>query len=362
MDTYESASAPRKGLPAPDARGRRSARLLVAGSLLLLVLWTARSYLAALGWSVVIAIAIWPLYRRLGGARPRRRRGLAPLLATLATAVVVAVPVLIALGEIGREGGAVIGLIEQAQQGGLKVPDWVKGLPFIGEQLGDPQFVADRLKGLNTEDLTGWVSSLGGALSYRLILALLTFMALFLLLRDGAAIGDRLLAVAGGWLGQPGERLMHKMVIAVRGVVNGTVIVAIAEGVLIGIGYWLAGVPHAVLFSLLTAAFAMLPLGAWFAFSAAALILLLSGGQVLAAAAVFGWGAFVMLAGDNFVQPALIGGAARLPLLAVLVGILGGLETFGLVGLFMGPVLMAAFLTVWREWIGGGTPEGDESA
>jgi predicted PurR-regulated permease PerM len=70
----------------------------------------------------------------------------------------------------------------------------------------------------------------------------------------------------------------------------------------------------------------------------------------LGAAGVFGWGAAVMLAGDNLVQPALIGGSARLPLVWTLVGILGGVETFGLVGLFVGPVVMAALYAIWRDW------------
>jgi len=193
--------------------------------------------------------------------------------------------------------------------------------------------------------------SLGGELAYRLLLAFLSFLTMFLLLRDGSALGGRLLAVAEQWLGHPGERLFERMVFAVRGVVNGTVIIAMAEGFLIGIGYAIAGVPHAALFAILTAAFAMLPFGAWFAFSAAALVLLLNGGGVLATAGVFAWGSVVMLVGDNVAQPALIGGEAWLPLLWTLIGILGGLETFGLVGLFLGPVIMAALLTIWRDWI-----------
>jgi len=70
-----------------------------------------------------------------------------------------------------------------------------------------------------------------------------------------------------------------------------------------------------------------------------------------AALAVFGWGAAVMLAGDHFVWPTLVGGAARLPFLFAFVGIFGGLASFGLVGLFLGPVIMAAVLTIWREWV-----------
>jgi predicted PurR-regulated permease PerM len=82
----------------------------------------------------------------------------------------------------------------------------------------------------------------------------------------------------------------------------------------------------------------------------------MNGGSVFASAGVFAWGAVVMLTGDNFVQPALIGGAAKLPLLAALIGILGGLASFGLIGLFLGPVLMAAALTIWREWLGRDLP------
>src|SRR5262249_15638444 len=135
------------------------------------------------------------------------------------------------------------------------------------------------------------------------------------------------------------------------GTVTGTVVVALAEGALIGVGYALAGVPNPVLFGLITAACAMVPFASWAAFSAAALFLLLHGGSIWAAAAVFGWGAAVMLCGDNIVWPAVVGGAARLPFLFALIGVFGGLEAFGLVGLFVGPVIMAALLTVCREWL-----------
>ena len=98
----------------------------------------------------------------------------------------------------------------------------------------------------------------------------------------------------------------------------------------------------------------MVPLGAWVALATAALMLAANGGTLLATAGLFGFGAAILLIGENFIQPALIGGAARLPFLLVLIGIFGGMESFGMVGLFLGPVIMAAFLTVWREWIGVG--------
>jgi predicted PurR-regulated permease PerM len=208
------------------------------------------------------------------------------------------------------------------------------------------------LNGIDSQTLTQWSKTLGGALVSRLLHTFLTFLALFILLRNGNEIGRHVLVAIDRWFGRPGERLAESMASAVRGTVNGTILVAVGEGILIGIGFMLAGVPNAALFAVLTTAFAMLPLGAWLAFGTAAIVLILAGGSILAAAAVAGWGAVVMLIGDNFVQPALIGGAVRLPFLWTLFGILGGLETFGLIGLFLGPVLMAALLTIWRQQSG----------
>jgi predicted PurR-regulated permease PerM len=116
----------------------------------------------------------------------------------------------------------------------------------------------------------------------------------------------------------------------------------------------MSGVPHPLLFAVLTMAFAMVPFGAWFAATAATLMLLLHDSTLWTAAGLFGFCAAVMLIAENFIQPALIGGTTRLPFLLVLIGILGGLQSFGLVGVFIGPVIMAALLTVWREWGGIG--------
>ena len=350
-------------LPTPDAGSRRVVRSFFAGALVLLAVWVARPYLVALVWAVVIVISAWPLYVRFAG-RMRGRTALAPLVFTILTALVLAVPLSLITVEIGREGQTIVAWIGEAQQNGIAVPGWLTRLPLLGafldrwwrDHLSDPQSVGQLLGGLDRDALSNWVQTFGGEFLRRLFLVILTFMAVFLLLRDGDRIAGRILDLADRWLGGPGERLAEKMVSAVRGTVNGTVLVAVGEGALIGIGYFWAGVPHPVLFSIITMAVAMVPFGAWAAFTAAALLLVGEGGSGLAAAAVFGWGAVVMLIGDNFVQPALIGGAARLPFLAALIGIFGGLEAFGLVGLFVGPVIMAALLTVWREWLGRERP------
>jgi len=177
---------------------------------------------------------------------------------------------------------------------------------------------------------------------------------LFLLFRDGTWLADRAFATADRLLGDPGERLVSKIADATRATVNGTVATAIMKGAVIGIAYFVTGVPHPLLFVVLTTALAMVPFGAWVALVTAALILNAHGGTLLMAGGLLGFGAAILLIGENFIQPALIGGAARLPFLLVLIGIFGGMQSFGLIGLFLGPVIMAALLTVWREWIGVG--------
>jgi predicted PurR-regulated permease PerM len=129
------------------------------------------------------------------------------------------------------------------------------------------------------------------------------------------------------------------------------VLVGLGEGVLLGLAYLVAGVPHPTLFGLFTAILAMVPFGAAVAIIAATLVLLAQG-KVLAGVIIIVVGIVITFVADHFIRPVLIGGATRLPFIWVLLGILGGVSAWGLVGLFVGPAIMAALILVWREWIG----------
>jgi predicted PurR-regulated permease PerM len=128
------------------------------------------------------------------------------------------------------------------------------------------------------------------------------------------------------------------------------VLVSVGEGAIIGVGYAVTSVPQPLLFATFTMVFALVPFGAWLAFGLASAILLLSG-KLLLAGLLFGFGAIVMTIGDNVVQPSVIGSAVKLPFLMAILGAFGGLAEMGLVGLFVGPVVMAALLLVWRQWM-----------
>ena len=350
-----------KGGPAPlplHAPARVVARTALAIILVVLSAWIAFDFLPALGWAVILAIATWPLYVRFAKLMPDRRSPvIAPLTFTVLTGMLVFVPAALAIHGMARESADIVHWITQLRDTGIAVPDWVAQLPIAGEHavnwwrnnLSDPQAASAWFP--DGESAAGWMKAIGGQLLHRVLMFFVALMALFVLLRNGAWMGERFLEMADRILGDPGERLASKLVEAVRGTLNGTVVVAVAEGLLIGVGYIAAGVPNPLMFTVLTMAFAMVPLGAWIAFTAAALLLVFKGGSEWAAAGVVGWGAAVMLVGDYFLWPTLVGGAARLPFLLALVGIFGGLQAFGLLGLFVGPVVMAALLVVWREWL-----------
>ncbi len=348
----------KKPLPL-GAGARMKARVVLAVLLVALALWTAAGFLPALIWAAILAVALWPLYLKFATRFASGPSGLTAFVFTLIVALILMTPMALAVYQIAQQGDVLVGWLKQARESGIDVPEWIARVPVAAESmqqwwrdnLSDPKAATDLLKAMNADNASDIFKTFGAQLLHRLFLLFFSLLALFVLLRNGRSVASRFLETSDRLFGEAGEGLIEKMVDATRGTVNGTVLVAVGEGLLIGVGYLVAGVPNAVLFTIFTAAFAMLPFGAWLAFAAAAVVLISSGGSGLAAAAVFGWGALVMLAGDHFVWPTLVGGSARLPFLLAFVGIFGGLAAFGLIGLFLGPVIMAALLTVWREWI-----------
>jgi len=336
-----------------------NARIALALALAALGLWTAAGFLPALIWAAILATTLWPLYTTFAQRIPSGPSTAAALIFTLIVALVLFTPMALAIYQIAEQGDVLIGWVKRAGENGVEVPDWLARLPIAAESLqqwwrnnlSDPKAATAWLKTINMDDASNLLRTFGAQLLHRLFLMFFSLIALFVLLRNGRLLASRFLETCDKLFGEAGEGLMEKMVDATRGTVNGTVLVAAGEGLLIGVGYLIAGVPNAIIFTILTAALAMLPFGAWVAFSAAALMLASNGGSELAAAGVFFWGAIVMFAGDHFVWPTLVGDSARLPFLLAFVGIFGGLAAFGLLGLFLGPVIMAALMVVWREWI-----------
>jgi predicted PurR-regulated permease PerM len=346
--------------PLPLGPGARmNARVVFAIVLVALGLWTAAGFLPPLIWATILAVALWPLYlkfakRFMAGPSPA-----AALVFTVLVALIFMTPVSLALYTVAQQSDMLLDWLKRAREGGVDVPDWVARLPIAAEStqqwwranLSDPKAATAWLKTLSADNVSNLFTTFGGQLVHRLFLLFFSLLALYALLRSGRTVAARVLETCDRLFGEAGEGLVEKMVDATRATVNGTVLVAVGEGLAIGASYFVAGVPYALTFLILTTAFAMIPFGAWLAFTVAAIVTISNGGSGVAAAGVFVWGTVIMLAGDHFVWPTLVGGSARLPFLLAFVGIFGGLAAFGLIGLFVGPVIMAALLAMWREWI-----------
>jgi predicted PurR-regulated permease PerM len=353
-------NAGKKAPLTPNPRFRVIARGVLASVLMLLALWIARDFLAPVVWAVIITASLWSVYDRLlqitGRTEPSNA---AAALLTAAVALVIFAPIIVGLQQLSEVRDPAMYWMKEARESGIPVPSWLSQAPIAGQyiaklweaNLGDPKAVAAVFAGLGTDSGGGWMQALGGNLLHRMFQFGVALMAVFFIFRDGHWVARRAMETVQTVLGGEGESLTLKTLNAMRGIVNGTVLVALVEGVVIGASYVAAGVPKPFVFAFLTATFAMLPFGAWVIFSGAAL-LLVAGGASTAGAVVFIWGTLIMILGDHFLWPTIVGGAARLPFLLALIGIFGGLQAFGLVGLFAGPLIMAAVLTIWREWLG----------
>ena len=353
--------------PAPERSGVRTRQVWLTVVILMLALWiTAFEFVTPLAWAAVLAIAEWPLYRRVLARMPGRP-GLLALAFMLVTALFVVVPLSLAAVTLAQESQAALDWLKHAQQFGIAVPTWVPGLPLVGgrvaaywqQHIGNPQAANALLGTLSAGSILGWTRSVGGVVAQESALFLITLLALYSLLVRGDEIGRQANVVAVRMFGRFGGEFLGRMIAAVRAVVNGTVLVSVVEGATIGVGYAVADVPQPLLFATFTIALALVPFGAWLAFGLAALILL-GTAHLLAAALLFGFGAAVMTIGDNVIQPSVIGSAVELPFLFAMIGAFGGLAELGLVGLFVGPVIMAALLLVWRQWMSTGPATATE--
>jgi predicted PurR-regulated permease PerM len=341
--------------PAGSPSSRRLGQFALISALLALGIWIIWDFLPALVWAVVVAIAIWPLVER---SRLRQwNRTAAAAEATLLIGVVVIVPLIILGTEIGREAVATVQWVREAERAGIPPPEWLAQLPLIGgyvsdwwtSNLSEPLAAANLLGRIDRNWLIEWTRILGFQLIHRLTILIFTFLTLFFLFRDGERLVQQTWTVVDRFFGATGTRLGPQVLIAVRATVNGLVLVGFGEGLLLGVAYAISGLPRPVLLGALTGVLATVPFGAPLVFGLGALVLF-SQSQTGAAVALLAFGSIVVFVADHFLRPILIGGAARLPFLWVLLGIFGGLESFGLLGLFLGPTIMAVLLALWRDW------------
>jgi predicted PurR-regulated permease PerM len=328
-------------------------------AIILFALFVTQRFLLPLLWAAILCIATWPLYRRALRVFGNREI-LAAVVVTLIAAIVFVTPLALGVTQAARQAPALAQLIATANTDGLAAPDWLHRIPMAGDAiynwwqatLGQPHGLAHLMQDGSIghlQNASEVLKRVGSNLMHRVIDVVFALLCLFFFYKDGAALQRQTNALGAHLIGSERWTLYSlKVPVAVRATVNGLVLVGLAEGVLLGIGYQFAGVPSAVLWAAATCVLAIIPFGAPLVFGAVAVLLLVQGATV-AAAAIAVWGMVVLFVADHFVCPAMIGNVTKLPFIAVLFGILGGVETLGLIGLFVGPVAMTLFVTLWHE-------------
>jgi len=334
------------------------ARWLLVGVLAASV-WFFHDFLVPVLAATIIAFATWPLRVRLH-ERAGLGRTLTGALLVLLIVLFLVIPIIIALGYAAREFREWLSWAIQINAVGGPPPDWLNTFPVIGswlveqwsQHIGRPGAIGELVQvtsGANIGTIYRGVltaSSMALHLALALIFMLIT---LFVLYRDGDRVaaqldmmGERI--VPGRW-----ERLSRIIPRTISSTVTGMTLIAIGEGLILGVAYWLAGVPSPVTFGVITGFMALIPGGAPLSFTLISLYLVGSGSPG-AGVALFVWGCVELFIVDKTIRPLLVGGPVKLPFLPTFFGLIGGVKTLGIVGLFVGPVLMALLVSIWREW------------
>ncbi|WP_434151152.1 AI-2E family transporter [Methylocaldum gracile subsp. desertum] len=324
--------------------------------LVFLIFQVMSAFLQPIGWAVILVYATWPLHVRLTRLL-EGRSSLSALTMTLLLAALLIIPfiglTIILQAEMVEFFQRLPAWLDQKPE----LPEWLSKIPILGAEL---QFIFDQfedLQGLMRRYVLPWLTGLSGrvvgmleGVGYLGAKLFFTVFLMFFVYRDGHRL---IYEVRQGLLLALGERAdeyLSTTEVTVKAVVYGIVLTAIAQGVMAGIGYWIVGIRAPVLLAAFTTFFALIPFGTVAVWISASLWLMLNG-DYWAGAVLFLWGTLVVSWIDNLVRPLVISRTTRIPFVVVMFGVLGGLASFGFIGLFVGPVILAVGMAVWHEWL-----------
>lgn len=313
-------------------------------------------FLSAMLFAGVLAIATWPLFRRL----QRAVGGNATLAAStmlILIVVLVIVPITLLSVAAAEQIPPLLNLIRSGLQDGLHAPAALKNLPVIGERLHAQleSLLIDRaqwsallqkfLEPAGRASLA-FVKVLGDGI---LQLVLVAFIVFFYY-RDGDRIVALLRRVSDRLSGRLSGEVLQIVTDTTRSVFIGIVGTAAAQAAVALIGFLIAGVPGAIMLSVATFVLSVVPMGPVLVWGGAA-IWLYARGETGWAIFMLVWGAVVISSIDNFVKPILIARGSTLSLGMIFLGVLGGVIAFGFIGVILGPVLLALGIALGRAWM-----------
>ncbi|MFF3702670.1 MULTISPECIES: AI-2E family transporter [Pseudomonas] len=319
-------------------------------------LWVMAPFISALLWGAILAYASWPLMRLLtrvlGG-----RETLAASVLTGVWMLLVALPLVwlgFNLADHIRDATA---FVRDVQVDGLPdAPDWLGGIPFVGERLVGfwdtlDQQGAAMLAAIKPHlgQVGNWLLARSAQIGGGILELTLSLVFVFFFYRDGPRLSAFVLRLLNRLIGERAEYYLDLVAGTVQRVVNGVIGTAAAQALLALIGFLIAGVPGALVLGLVTFLLSLIPMGPPLAWVPATAWLAWQG-QYGMAVFLGIWGTFIISGVDNVLKPYLISRGGNLPLVIVLLGVFGGLLAFGFIGLFIGPTLLAVAYSLLLDW------------
>jgi predicted PurR-regulated permease PerM len=356
----QPAERPHQRPPAQDL-ARTTFAVLFIGALLMASLWVLRPFLGPAIWATMVVVASWPLMLRVQ-AKLFNKRALAVTVMTVLLLLLFVGPLMLAIGTIASNAEQLVSWAKLAAEYHLPElpPRWVLDLPMVGGMVerGWQQAAELGLRDVLPKltpyagDLSKWLLSQVGSVGFLLLQFLMTVVIAAVMYSTGEEAAELVRRFATRLGGERGAGVIDLAGGAIRGVALGVGGTALAQALIGGIGLAIVGVPFA---SLLTALMLML------------CVAQIGPLPVIVPAAIWafadgrtGWGIFLLVVGvvvttlDNVLRPLLIRMGADLPLLLIFSGVIGGLVAFGLVGIFIGPVVLAVAYTLLESWIRDG--------
>jgi predicted PurR-regulated permease PerM len=340
----------------PDVT-RTTILVLVIGVLLAASLWTMAPFIGSMVWATAIVIATWPLLlsvqRKVGGSR-----ALATTIMTLFMLVVFIVPFWVAIGALLDASAQGADLVRAYVKDGLgPPPSWVSKIPLAGERLssewqalaaGGPEAFTAKAQPY-ARSVAAWLVAVTGGLGGVFLHFLLTVILSAVLYAQGEGAASGVIAFARRLAAERGEQAVVLAGQSVQSVALGVVVTALVQTALVGLGLWICGVPHPGLLTAVTFVLCIAQLGPIFVLLPA-VIWMYSNASAGWATALLIWSIPVCVL-DNFLKPILISRGVDLPILLIFAGVIGGLIAFGVIGLFLGPVILAVTYKSLGAWI-----------
>ena len=339
----------------------KAIRLLIPCTLLAVLLVLSyrvlNELLMPLTWAIIIVYVMWPIYQWLRHQLDNKDTLSAGVMTCLMTIVITLS--LYCLGTLLQNETklAYQSLSINFTSNSYHLPQPISQIPWLGRHLQD---VIDQLIDNQAEfnsQLTNWVgqwlgefTQLIGSIGRNIMKLGVILVTVFFCFRDGLTIIKQLQQGLISFLGPYQQIYLKTAGATTRAVVYGLVLAALSQGLLAGIGYAVVGIKAPLLFGLMTALLAIIPMGATLIWLPLSIILIVSN-QFWSGIGLLLWGFLAVSTIDNVVRPLVISGAGRVPFPIVLFGVLGGLSAFGAIGIFLGPVILAVLLSVWQAWL-----------